>query len=272
MVDALSDISATQRMESARRPVAWWPVGLTASAATLLLLITSGGYDYHRDELYLRLLAEHLRWGYADQPPLTPILVRFGIATFGDTVWAIRVAPAVLLGLTAIVAALIAREAGGGRAAQWIAAAAVFSTFPLSAAHVTSTAAVDLLIWLGVIFFVVRALLWRDQRAWIGAGVVAGIGLWNEHLVVLLLVCLAAGLLPAGSRCWSPAVSRTIRWLCSWVSSRSGRCRWSAGSPGGAAGRHWPVRRRWWCPPGSARSPHCRSSRRTSWPGRCRPG
>ncbi|SDT78503.1 glycosyltransferase family 39 protein [Actinoplanes derwentensis] len=200
MVDALSDITATQRIESARRPVAWWPVGLTAATATLLLLITSGGYGYHRDELYFRLLSQHPQWGYVDQPPFTPMLVRFGIASFGDSVWAIRVAPAVLLGLTAVVAALIAREAGGGRAAQSIAAAGVFSTVALSAAHVTSATATDLLVWLLVLLLVVRALLWERPRAWLGAGVVAGLGLWNKHLVLLLLLCLAVALLLAGPR------------------------------------------------------------------------
>jgi 4-amino-4-deoxy-L-arabinose transferase-like glycosyltransferase len=187
-------------MNSARRPFAWWPVGLISSAAAILLLITAGDYDYHRDELYFRLLGEHPQWGYADQPPFTPMLTRLGIEMFGDTLWAIRVPAAVLLGLTALVAAAIARETGGGPAAQSLAAAGVFGVFPLSAAHVTSTAAPDLLVWTGVLFFVVRALLWHRPWAWAGAGIVAGLGLWNKHLVLLLLLCLAAALLLTGPR------------------------------------------------------------------------
>lgn len=187
-------------MESARPPYAWWPVGLIASAAGLLLLITASDYDYHRDELYFRVLGEHPQWGYADQPPFTPMLVRLGIEMFGDNLWAIRVPAAVLLMLTALVVAAIAREAGGGTAAQALAASAVFGVFPLSSAHVTSTSTPDLLVWAGVLFFVVRALLWGRPWAWLGAGIVAGLGLWNKHLVVLLLVCLAAGLLLAGPR------------------------------------------------------------------------
>lgn len=200
VVDALSDVTETQRMESGRRPLAWWPVGLIGAGATLLLLITANRYDYHRDELYFRLLAEHPQWGYADQPPFTPLLFRLGIAMFGDTVWAARVPAAVLLGLTAVLAALIAREAGGGAVAQSIAASGVLGVFPLSSAHVTSTGTTDLLVWLGVLFLAMRALLRERPRAWLGAGVVAGLGLYNKHLVVLLLVCLAAGLLLAGPR------------------------------------------------------------------------
>jgi 4-amino-4-deoxy-L-arabinose transferase-like glycosyltransferase len=180
--------------------VAWWPVGLIAGAVTLLLLITAGRYDYHRDELYFRILGRDPQWGYVDQPPFTPLLARLGIEAFGDTVWAMRVPFAIILGLTVLVAALIAREAGGGPVAQSLAAAGVASTFPLSAAHVSSTAAPDLLVWLGVIFFVVRALLGGVERAWLAAGVVAGLGLYNKHLVVLLMFCLAAALLIAGPR------------------------------------------------------------------------
>ncbi|GIF35887.1 hypothetical protein Axi01nite_01980 [Actinoplanes xinjiangensis] len=200
VVDALSNIEDTQRMNSGRWPFAWWPAGLIASAATLLLLVTANDYGYHRDELYFRLLGEHPQWGYADQPPFTPMLVRFGIEMFGDTLWAVRVPSAVLLGLTALVLAAIARETGGGTVAQALAAAGVFAVFPLSSAHITSTSTPDLLVWTGVLFFVVRALLWGRPGAWIGAGIVAGLGLWNKHLILLLLLCLAVALALAGPR------------------------------------------------------------------------
>ncbi|WP_433826560.1 ArnT family glycosyltransferase [Actinoplanes sp. CA-015351] len=197
----MSDVVPTERIDIVgRRTLAWWPVGLIAAGATLLLLITANRYDYHRDELYFRMLGQHPQWGYVDQPPFTPLLARLGIEMFGDTVWAMRVPFALVLGLTALVAAVIAREVGGGAVAQSIAAAGVVSAFPLSAAHVSSTAAVDLLVWLGVVFFVIRALQGGAGWAWVAAGVTAGLGLYNKHLVVFLLVSLAAGLLVAGPR------------------------------------------------------------------------
>ncbi|GLY05569.1 glycosyltransferase family 39 protein [Actinoplanes sp. NBRC 101535] len=195
-------------MEIGRRPIVWWPVGLIAAAATLLLLTTAHRYDYHRDELYFRMLARDPQWGYLDQPPFTPMLARLGIEAFGDTDWAIRVPPAILLGLVAVLAAAVARELNGGAVAQSLAAAGVFGVFPLSAAHVTSTAVTDLLVWLGVLLCAIRALLWGRERAWLGAGLVAGLGLYNKHLVVLLLLCLAGGILIAG-----PRRVLTSRWL-----------------------------------------------------------
>ncbi|BAL91874.1 hypothetical protein AMIS_66540 [Actinoplanes missouriensis 431] len=221
MANAVSDTAPTESADPTeridivgRRPIAWWPVGLIAAASTLLLLITASRYDYHRDELYFRMLGAHPQWGYADQPPFTPLLARLGIEIFGDTVWAMRVPFAIILGLTVVLTAMIAREAGGGQTAQTIAAAGVVSVFPLTAAHVGSTAAPDLLVWLGVIFFVMRALLHGRERAWLAAGVTAGLGLYNKHLVVLLLAALAAGLLIAGPR----HVFRS-RWLSSGVAA-----------------------------------------------------
>ncbi|WIM95158.1 glycosyltransferase family 39 protein [Actinoplanes oblitus] len=183
-----------------RRPMAWVPVGLIALSATLLLLITAGRYGYHRDELYFRVLGDHPAWGYVDQPPFTPLLDRLAIEVLGDSLWAIRVPGALMVGLAALLAAALAREVGGGAGAQSLAATVVFGTFPLSAAHVGSTAAPDLLVWLGVLLFVVRALLHDQPRAWLWAGLVTGFGLYNKLLVILLLLCLAGGLLVAGPR------------------------------------------------------------------------
>src|SRR5688572_17948899 len=99
----------------------------------VLLGTTITRYDYHRDELYFRMLGEHPAWGYVDQPPATPLLARLAIEVFGDTVWAIRI-PALLCVLgVALLAALIAREVGGGALAQGLAAAGTVSTFPLLA-------------------------------------------------------------------------------------------------------------------------------------------
>jgi hypothetical protein len=212
---AAADAVTAALMPSAqvsRRPMAWVPVGLIALAATLLLLATSGRYDYHRDELYFRMLGAHPAWGYVDQPPFTPLLDRLAIEIFGDSLWAIRVPGALMLGLAALLTAAIAREAGGGAGAQALAASVVFGTFPLTSAHVGSTAAPDLLVWLGVLLFVVRALLHDQPRAWLWAGLVAGLGLYNKHLVVLLLLCLAGGLLLVGPR----KVLRS-RWLWAGV-------------------------------------------------------
>lgn len=175
---------------------------------TVLLLANANGYDYHRDELYFRLLGQHLAWGYVDQPPFTPLMTRLSIDVFGDSVWAIRVPGAFMVGVSAILAALIAREVGGARGAQVLAALGMAAAFPLIAGHVTLTVTPDMIVWLLVILFAMRALLRGTPRSWLWVGLVVGLGLYNKYLIVLLLLCLAAGLLIVGPRrvVWSPWV------------------------------------------------------------------
>jgi hypothetical protein len=128
------------------------------------------------------------------------MLARAGIAVFGDNLWGIRV-PAMLLALAAVVVtALLAAELGGGPAAQALAAAGVSSTFVLIDGHILLTATADLVVWLLVILFAARALLRSRPRWWLAAGLVAGLGMYNKQLVVLLLIGLAVGLLVAGPR------------------------------------------------------------------------
>jgi 4-amino-4-deoxy-L-arabinose transferase-like glycosyltransferase len=180
-------------------PVAWLPIGSAAVAAAAVLLATNDRYDYHRDELYFRLLRP--AWGYVDQPPLTPLLARASIALFGDTVWAMRLPATVCVVAAIVLTALVTRELGGGRGAQALCAWGYgFAAVPLLFGHIMLTATVDLPVWAAVLLFALRALLRNEPRWWLAAGAVTGLSLYNKHLVVLLLISLAVGLLWLGPR------------------------------------------------------------------------
>ncbi|MQM26113.1 glycosyltransferase family 39 protein [Glycomyces albidus] len=180
------------------RPLHRLHPALASLALAAALALTNGRYDYHRDELYFRMLDP--AWGYVDQPPLTPLLGQASIALFGDGLWALRL-PSVLCMIGVLwLAVLITRELGGGRAAQALCAwGLAFAGVALAFGHTLSTATVDLVVWVAVLLFAIRALM-RDPRWWLAVGAATGIGLYNKHLVVLLLLSLAVGLLAAGPR------------------------------------------------------------------------
>ncbi|MEV0839077.1 glycosyltransferase family 39 protein [Actinocatenispora sera] len=183
------------------------PVALVLIAA-LLALATR--YGYHRDELYFRLLGRHLAIGYVDQPVGTPALARLFTALFGDNLVALRLPAALAAAGIALLAAALAAEFGAGRRGQLLAAIGTATgVFPLIGGHVLLTSSVDLLIWLGTILCSVRALL-RDPRWWLAAGAVAGVGLLNKQLIVLLAIGLAVGLAALGPR-------RTLRDRYLWL-------------------------------------------------------
>ncbi|MDT0166596.1 glycosyltransferase family 39 protein [Actinotalea sp. AC32] len=174
------------------------PVVAAAVAVTTLLLLTAGGYGYHRDELYFRVLEP--AWGYVDQPPLMPFLVRT-LSGVVDAPWAVRIPSALAAGVSVVLAAHLTRELGGGRSAQawsgWMLASAPAT---LVLGHLGATAAIDLAVWLGIALCAVRALLRPAPAWWLAAGAVAGLGTWNKWLLAGLLVSGLAGLLAVGPR------------------------------------------------------------------------
>ncbi|GAB3869141.1 glycosyltransferase family 39 protein [Dactylosporangium cerinum] len=179
---------------------AWKPVGAVAATAAVALLLTINRYDYHRDELYFRMIGAHPKWGYVDQPPFTPLLTRACVEVFGDSVWAIRLPGVLFLVATVFLLALIAREAGGGAVAQTLAATGAITTFALVSTHLALTTGPDLVVWLLVVLLIMRAMLRERPRCWLLAGLVVGLALYNKHLVILLLLTFAAGVLILGPR------------------------------------------------------------------------
>jgi 4-amino-4-deoxy-L-arabinose transferase-like glycosyltransferase len=163
-----------------------------------VLIIASGGYGYHRDELYFLRAGQELAFGYVDQPPLTPLLARVAGELFGGSLVGLRLASAVTAGLVVFFTGLLARELGGTRGAQVLAAACMgVSGILLAVGHLLSTSTFDLLAWTALSWAVVRALR-EGGRHWLLVGLLAGIGLQNKMLVVFLLAGLAAGLLLVG--------------------------------------------------------------------------
>src|SRR3989442_141933 len=77
--------------------------------------IFNNRYGYFRDEFDYMSCGDHLAWGYVDQPPLLPFLVRISRLVLGDSLRSIRFLPALAASAIVVLAALIAREFEGGR-------------------------------------------------------------------------------------------------------------------------------------------------------------
>src|SRR5438309_1538224 len=92
---------------------------------TLLLhFFTNSRYGYFRDELYYIACGQHLAFGYVDQPPLSILLVRLSNTFFGESLFALRLLPALAgAGMVALTGA-IAHQMGGRRWAMALSCAA----------------------------------------------------------------------------------------------------------------------------------------------------
>ena len=178
-----------------RHPFALLPVLAIAGAMLVALLVMAPAYGFHRDELYFIVAGRHPALGYDDQPPLTPLLSAAAVAVFGLEPWALRILPALSVAVVAVLAAATARELGGRSRSQVLAALVVAVSGYLAAGHLGVTATYDLLAWAAVLWLASRILAGGDPRLWLAVGAVAGLGLWNKHLVLFLGFGLAVGLL-----------------------------------------------------------------------------
>ena len=167
-----------------------------AVAELVVQVAFANGYGYHRDELYFRTAARHPAFGYDDQGPLTPLLGRLDEALFGESPRGLRVASAVAVALIVVVIALLARELGAGATGQLVAAGcAAVSTFVVVLGHLLTTETFDALAWTALVLVVARIVGGGgDPRLWLAAGAVAGVGLQNKQLPLLLVLALALGL------------------------------------------------------------------------------
>src|SRR5450631_136949 len=161
------------------------------------LLAVSGAYGFHGDEMYYVVAGQHPAFGYVDQPPLTPLLSAGSVALLGVSPTAVRVLPALEMGLVVVLVGLISRDLGGSRRAQVLAAVTAAVSGYLGAGHLDTTTELDLLAWAVILWLVVRLLDGGDQRLWLVVGGTAGLGLENKSTLLILGAGLAVGIVAA---------------------------------------------------------------------------
>ena len=186
----------TSSSEPLVAPFAKGAVGAAAAANVVLLLLFANRYGYHRDELYFLSSARRLAWGFVDQPPITPAIARLSEAMAPGSLVALRVWPALFSAASIMLAALCARELGARRLGQTVTAVAVAaSPGILAAGHLLSTATLDITLWVGTTFLVLRLLRTGETRLWVPIGALLGIGLLNKWTIGFLAFGLLIGVL-----------------------------------------------------------------------------
>jgi 4-amino-4-deoxy-L-arabinose transferase-like glycosyltransferase len=193
---------------------------LVAAAVALVLVAFASGYGYHRDELYFLAAGRHLAFGYADQGPLTPLIARAMSELDAGSLTVLRLPSALAAAGTVLLTGLLARELGGGRRAESIAAAcAGVASIVLFTGHLLSTSTFDLLDWSAAVWLAVRAVRTGENRLWLLAGAVLGLGLLNKPLPAFLAAGALAGVAIVGPRrllrnpyVWGGAAIALVLW------------------------------------------------------------
>jgi 4-amino-4-deoxy-L-arabinose transferase-like glycosyltransferase len=177
------------------RPALGWLLSL-GEARLRLHQSTNGQYGFHRDELAVLDDAHRLAWGYVAYPPLVPFLAHASMQLFGDSLAAFRAPSALAQALAMLFAGLIARELGGRRMAQVVAAIAVACVpFSMLAGSMLQYTSPDYLWWVLAAWMLLKLANGGDPRWWLCLGVVIGLGMMTRYTMLFCAAGIAVGVL-----------------------------------------------------------------------------
>jgi dolichyl-phosphate-mannose-protein mannosyltransferase len=187
-----------------RRSAIWVVIGLLL----LKLLLVFGTntltpYGVHRDEMLYLAMGRHLDlWGM-DFPPGIALAAEASRAAFGDWLPGIRFVPAVLGALLVALAALTARELGGGPFAQGTAALCVLANpLFLRSSVLFQPVVLDQTAWALGTYALVMLGKREEPRYWMLLGFALGLGLLSKFSIGVFATGAALAVLLTPLRRW----------------------------------------------------------------------
>jgi 4-amino-4-deoxy-L-arabinose transferase-like glycosyltransferase len=170
-----------------------------ALATVVVHLFTGGRFGFHRDELATLEDSRHLAWGFVAYPPVTPFFGRLSVLLFGTSLAGFRFFAAVAEAAAVVLTGLMARELGGRRGAQLVAAAAAIP-FCLGGGALMQYVSFDYLFWVLTAYFVLRLLKSDDPRWWIAIGSAIGLGMMTKYTMGFFAIAVAVGVVLTDAR------------------------------------------------------------------------
>ena len=172
---------------------------MVATATVIVHVLTGSRYGFHRDELATLDDARHLAWGYVAYPPVTPFFGRLALTLFGTTLVGFRFFAAVAQAVAVVLTGLMARELGGKRGAQILAATAAIP-FCLAGGALMQYVSFDYLCWVLAAYFIVRLLKSENPRWWLAIGSAIGLGMMTKYTIGIFALGIVAGVLLTDAR------------------------------------------------------------------------
>jgi len=179
---------------------------LTSTTALLVYLgiadfvvhmLFAGNYGYFRDELYyIASGTQHLSLGYVDFPPLIAYIAALLGVLSNDSLVSIHIVPALAESTLVVVTGLIARELGGGRRAQLLAAVSTLLTLVfLADGSLFTPDSLDQLWWSLLAYVVIRSVRHKEPKLWLYAGLVVGVGIFTKADMLFFATALLVSFL-----------------------------------------------------------------------------
>ncbi len=172
-----------------------------ALLALAIHALTNHRYGFHRDELATLDDARHLAWGYVAYPPLVPTIARMALALFGESLVGLRLFSSLAMSGAMVFAGLMARELGGNRSSQIVAALAVaIAPIVLIQGALFQYVAFDYFWWVLLAYLTLRLINSGNPRWWLAIGAVIGLGMMTKYTMAFAVAGLVGGVLLTPAR------------------------------------------------------------------------
>ena len=164
----------------------------------IIYLITTAFFSYgiFRDELYYIACANRPAFGYVDHPPFSIWILGVWKSLFGDSMFLIRLVPAIISSLTVFMIGLFTIRLGGGNAAVIISTLVLmFSPIFLGISTIYSMNVFDFFFWITSAYVFLRIIQTENKNLWILLGFVIGLGLLNKTSMLWLCAGIFIGII-----------------------------------------------------------------------------
>lgn len=153
-------------------------------------------YGYFGDELYEIACSKRLAFGYVDHPPFATFLLSIIRFFIGDSLFAIRLLPALAGASLVFLIGVITKRLGGRIFAQGLSclAASIIPFYLMMHGFYSLNAFESLLLTFGVLMLIV-IIQDNKPKLWLILGLVMGIGITNKHTFVVFGVAILLGIL-----------------------------------------------------------------------------
>jgi hypothetical protein len=186
---------------------------LFAVAKLLVHMLTATNYGFQRDAYLYLAQSNHLDWGYFSTPPLVAFVTRIHTILWGDSLFAVRLLPALIGTASMFIAGWLIKQLKGGMMAQAIGLTAIF----LSPAYLRPSLLLQPVIfnhffWLLSAVVVFQLVRKQEPRQLLWFIPVLGLGWLAKYSIIFYAFALLAGLIIGPNRklLWSKYLIWTL--------------------------------------------------------------
>ncbi|MDZ7333292.1 MAG: glycosyltransferase family 39 protein [candidate division KSB1 bacterium] len=179
----------------------WFLILALAFLKLIIHFITNTNYELHRDAYLYLAQGDHLDWSFLSVPPTTAVIGNITRFLFGDSVFSIRLFPAIIGAVSVIMIGLIIRNLGGKIWAILLGCTAfIVSPAFLRSNTLFQPVAFDAFYWLLSTYFILKLIQTQNPKFWIHLGITWGLAFLAKYNIGFLILAFGLALLFTSDR------------------------------------------------------------------------